>query len=187
MSNLKLTPQDRQSIDFAEQERIRFENNGKKDRAVVDASNLSEENKESWKKAVSLLKGALCLQTGFDQHISTTRVDIHYNKTICSIGNGITYENGNFIVGKGISAIKFTIDFNFYNMTNCAYFRTFILKNNTQENHELWAFFDSGLSGGFSQTILLPCKEGDVFKLQGETQSYEGYLNSNTYINVEVF
>lgn len=57
MSNLKLTPQDRQSIDFAEQERIRFENNGKKDRVVVDASNLSNENITSWKNKLAFEKG----------------------------------------------------------------------------------------------------------------------------------
>lgn len=187
MSKLEFKPQDRQSIDFAEQERIRFENNGKKDRAVVDASNLSEENKESWQKVVSLLKGALCLKTDLDQAISTAKIDIHYNKTICSIGKGITYEDGNFIVGEGISTIKFTIDFNFYNMTGCSYLRTFITQNGEQLNHELWAFFDSGFSGGFSQTIMLPCKSGDVFKLSGATRDYSGFLNSNTYINVEVF
>lgn len=48
MLNLQLKPQDRQSIDFAEQERIRFETNGSKDRACVDASNLSDENIKSW-------------------------------------------------------------------------------------------------------------------------------------------
>lgn len=50
MSNLKLTPQDRQSIDFAEEERLRFEAGGGKDRAVIDASNLSEENVASWRE-----------------------------------------------------------------------------------------------------------------------------------------
>lgn len=54
MSRLEFKPQDRQSIDFAEEERIRFENNGKKDRAVVDASNLGAENIKSWKERLGI-------------------------------------------------------------------------------------------------------------------------------------
>lgn len=52
MRTLRFKPEDRKSIDFAEEERLRFETGGEKDRAVVDASNLSEENIENWRDVV---------------------------------------------------------------------------------------------------------------------------------------
>ena len=189
MSRLEFKPQDRQSIDFAEEERIRFENNGKKDRAVVDASNLSAENKESWQKAVSLLKGAICMQTNFDQAISGSSKKIEFQKQVSSVGSGVSFSGNSFVItGDDVTCIKFTIDCNFYNMSGVAYYEVKPRKNGANTGDSLWFFYDSGHSGGFSQTIMFNCKKGDVFEFFGQTlSSTSGYLNGNTYITVEVF
>lgn len=136
----------------------------------------------------ALLKGVMCRQTNTDQSISSSFINIKYNRLVSSIGSGVTYSNGNFVVGEGITCIKFIIDCNFYNMTGVSYFRVLPKKNGTLTGDELWYFFDSGHSGGFSQTIMLPCQSGDSFALDGIiAANYSGYLNSNSYITVEVF
>jgi hypothetical protein len=189
MRKLEFKPQDRQSIDFAEQERIRFENNGKKDRAVVDASNLSEENKESWQKSVSLIKGAMCRKLSEDKYIDGTADTIKYDVEIGAIGNGLTYSNGKFVVGKGIKAIKFCFTHAFFNMTKVAYLMTKIYKNGEFVNDtNIWTFFDSGLSGSGGGVIMIPCSNGDEFTIiEQTTNGSNGYLNNNSFIQVEVF
>lgn len=135
----------------------------------------------------SLLKGAMCLQTNSDQAISSSSKAITFGKQVSSIGTGVSHSNGNFTIGEGITCIKFTICCNFYNMEGCSYYQVDPKKNNAATGDSLWFFFDSGHSGGFTQTIMLPCKNGDVFRLDGKTAGYSGYLNGNSYVTVEVF
>ena len=137
----------------------------------------------------SLLKGVMCRQTKTDQPISwSSYTNIKYNRLVSSIGSGITYSNGNFVVGDGVTCIKFTICCNFYNMSGVSYLRVLPKKNGTLTGDELWYFHDSGHSGGFSQTIMFPCQSGDSFTLDGMLAAdYTGYLNGNSYITVEVF
>ena len=86
MSKLEFKPQDRQSIDFAEEERIRFENNGKKDRAVVDASNLSEKDVSSWRNKIGI-NHDLALDNYLQLDNKSSLSDLF--ETIMSAGKGI--------------------------------------------------------------------------------------------------
>ena len=86
MSRLEFKPQDRQSIDFAEEERIRFENNGKKDRAVVDASNLNTTNIESWRTKLGIEKD-MSLTNKLELDSKSSLSDLF--ETIMSAGKGV--------------------------------------------------------------------------------------------------
>lgn len=127
------------------------------------------------------------MQTNFDQSISQTNKKIEAKKEVSRIGSAVTFSNNKFVVNEDASCIKLTICCNFYNMTGCSYYELKPRKNNVATGDSLWFFFDSGHSGGFTQVIMLPCKKGDYFELYGQTMGYTGYINSNTYITVEVF
>lgn len=83
MSSLKFKPSDRQSIDFAEEERLRFEAGGGKDRAVIDASNLSEENVASWRSLVGSGK-VLCQEYIYNEGLVFSGHGNLYTTTINS-------------------------------------------------------------------------------------------------------
>lgn len=136
----------------------------------------------------SLLKGAMCRKLPADKAVSESTSRIDYDTEICSIGTGLTYKNGHFIVGEGITAIKFNFSHAFYNMTKAEYISTQIYKNDDfVDKTELWTFFDSGLSGAGGGTLLIPASSGDKFSIQEHTKSSEGYLNNNSFVEVEVF
>ena len=135
----------------------------------------------------SLLKGAMCRKLSQDKEIGSGSF-IDYDNEICSIGSGLTYSNRNFIVGNGITAIKFNFSHAFYNMTTAGYLQTQIYKNGVAIPFTaLWTFFDSGLSGAGGGTLLIPASSGDIFSVSQDISSGSGYLNNNSFIEVEVF
>lgn len=137
----------------------------------------------------SLLKGAICLQTNFDQAISGENKKIEFRKQVSSVGTGVLFSGNSFaITSDDVTCIKFTISCSFYNMSGPAYYQLKPKKNNVDTGDSLWFFYDSGHSGGFTNTIMFNCKKSDVFEFFGQTVSNTtGYLNGNTYITVEVF
>lgn len=135
----------------------------------------------------SLLKGAMFRKLSSDFSIDSFS-EIDYDLEICKIGTGITYSNGSYIIGDGINALKINFTNAFYNMTTVGYLEIKVRKNgNFIPNINLWTFFDSGLSGSGGGTILIPVSAGDIITITQDISTGSGYLNNNSYIELEVF
>lgn len=136
----------------------------------------------------SLVKGAMFRKLPADLSINTSTKRVDYSLELSSVGTGITYSGGYFYAGEGVTAMKFNFSNAFYNMTTVGYLQMKIFKNDTWlSNYELWTFFDSGLSGSGGGTVLVPCKSGDKIHIQVAISTGTGYLNNNSYVEVEAF
>lgn len=175
--------------------------NGYKSTDVVNFDNIiselnNKQNKLTAGKGISIengvissfVKGAIFRKLTADMWIDSSLKRVDYNSDLASVGTGITYSGGYFYAGEGVTAMKFNFSNAFYNMTTVGYIQMLIYVNDARlGEYSLWTFYDTGLSGSGGGTILVPCKSGDRIHVQVQTSTGSGYLNNNSYVEVEAF